>query len=61
MNFFNIFGDRFRQALYDKFAGTYVIKKNAEPAGRAGVKYDRYQLAFFTFIFAEMQLEEEGE
>lgn len=51
---FWITGDDNRQALRDKFAGTYVINKWAQPAGRGKVVYRSYSM-MFNFIFREVK------
>lgn len=51
-------GDKERQALRDKFSQTYVIKKDAQPAGTGPIKNARYFLMGWSFIFPEIQREE---
>ena len=43
-----------RQALRDKFAGIYVIKKGAAPAGRGRVRYVRYFFFGMNWAFREV-------
>jgi uncharacterized RDD family membrane protein YckC len=47
-------GDDNRQALRDKFAGTYVIKKAAEPAGQGKIVYRNYSF-YWNFMFREVR------
>jgi uncharacterized RDD family membrane protein YckC len=47
-------GDDNRQALRDKLAGTYVIHKDAQPAGRGKIVYRSYSM-IFNFLFREVQ------
>ena len=54
IDLFWITGDDNRQALRDKFAGTYVINKKAKPAGRGKIVYRRYSM-IFNFLFREVQ------
>lgn len=52
-------GDRNRQALRDKFAGTYVIRKQASPAGTGAIAHRVYMFSGMTFIFREVKREAE--
>jgi len=54
IDLFWITGDDDRQALRDKFAGTYVIKKDAQPAGRGTIAYRSYSL-YWNFLFREVR------
>jgi uncharacterized RDD family membrane protein YckC len=54
IDLFWITGDDDRQALRDKFAGTYVIDKDAQPAGRGKIVYRTYSL-LWNFLFREVQ------
>jgi uncharacterized RDD family membrane protein YckC len=54
IDLFWITGDENRQALRDKFAGTYVINRDAEPLGRGKILYRNY-LMFFNFLVREVQ------
>ncbi|MFQ5599216.1 MAG: RDD family protein [Candidatus Krumholzibacteriia bacterium] len=47
--------DENRQALRDKFAGTYVIKRNAKPSGHGLVICATYFLLGFTWTFREVE------
>ena len=48
-------GDRHRQAIRDKFAQTYVIKTQAEPAGRGKLLYHYYEIFGYNFLFREVE------
>ena len=48
-------GDDDRQTLRDKFAGTYVVKKGALPAGHGPVGVAYYNLLGFTIAFPEVK------
>jgi uncharacterized RDD family membrane protein YckC len=48
-------GDRDRQALRDKFAGTYVIRKDANPAGSGPIVLRTYMFWGMTFLFKEVR------
>jgi uncharacterized RDD family membrane protein YckC len=50
-----ISSDPARQAVRDKFAHTYVIKKEAVPAGRGKVVYRTYLMFGTAFLFQEVQ------
>jgi uncharacterized RDD family membrane protein YckC len=47
--------DPSRQALRDKFAHTYVIRKNAVPAGTGQIVYPTYMTFGWTLMFAEVR------
>jgi hypothetical protein len=46
--------DPSRQALRDKFAHTYVVRKEAVPAGTGRVIYPTYMVFGWTLMFAEV-------
>ena len=48
-------GDAHRQALRDKFAQTYVVKKNAEPAGSGKLLPRHYEICGMNFLFREIE------
>ncbi len=48
-------GDEYRQTLRDKFAGTIVVKRGVEPAGRGPIHVRYYSLLGFMLAFAEVQ------
>lgn len=48
-------GDTHRQALRDKLAGTYVVSKDARPAGTGKIVYRRYDILFYNFLFREVE------
>jgi uncharacterized RDD family membrane protein YckC len=43
--------DAHRQALRDKFAQTYVIKRNAQPAGTGKLVYRYSEICFINWLF----------
>ena len=47
--------DRHRQTLRDKFASTYVVKVNAEPAGPARVVLRTYYVMGMSFVFRDVE------
>jgi len=47
-------GDPNRQSIRDKFAGTYVIRRKAQPLGSAAVKYKNYCIFTYNLMFAEV-------
>ncbi len=47
--------DPYRQALRDKFAQTYVIRKDAQPAGQGIIGYGTYFVLGTSFMFAEVR------
>ena len=53
-------GDRYRQALRDKFAHTYVIRDRAEPVARGGIIYTSYHVLGMAFIFPEVRWSNES-
>jgi uncharacterized RDD family membrane protein YckC len=46
-----------RQAFRDKLADTYVVKKNAVPAGSGMLNYRVYFVMGYSFLFREVQIE----
>jgi uncharacterized RDD family membrane protein YckC len=48
-------GDRDRQTLRDKFAGTYVVRKEAVPCGEGVVRSVHYFLFGFSILFLEVE------
>lgn len=44
-----------RQALRDKVAHTYVVRKDAVPAGRGRITYPVYNVFGWTLMFAEVR------
>ena len=52
-----LFNDKHRQALRDKFAGTYVVKTEAQPAGGGKIVFSLYEIALYNFMFREIQVE----
>ena len=58
LDLFWISADPCRQALRDKFAGTYVIRNNAKPLGAGVIEYKNYYLLCFSFTFREVRATE---
>jgi uncharacterized RDD family membrane protein YckC len=48
-------GDEHKQAMRDKFASTYVVKFNAQPAGAARVICRYYNAVGYTLMFREIE------
>ena len=48
-------GERHKQTLYDKLAGTYVVKKGAVPAGSGRQRVMIYDLLGFSLSMREVQ------
>ena len=48
-------GERDSQSFRDKFAGTYVVKKHASPAGEGPIETERVFLSGYSFIFRKVQ------
>ncbi|HMD72136.1 MAG TPA: RDD family protein [Bryobacteraceae bacterium] len=48
-------GDAHRQALRDKFAQTYVVKKKAEPVGTGRLLLKHYEFCGWNFLFREIE------
>lgn len=45
-------------SLRDKFAGTYVVKTDARPAGEGKIVFRLYyEISLYNFIFREVQVE----
>ena len=49
--------DPCRQAIRDKFAHTYVIRRDAQPIGVGRIVYRTYSMFGTTFLFQEVQSE----
>ncbi len=49
-------GDIHRQALRDKLANTYVVKRQAQPAGSGRVVFRNYDILGFNFMFREIEI-----
>ena len=47
--------DTHRQALRDKFANTYVVRKRAEPIGAGKLIYRYYHIFGYNFLFREIE------
>jgi uncharacterized RDD family membrane protein YckC len=52
--------DESRQALRDKFAGTYVVGVRARPAGHGRLTWAQYHVLGATFVFREVERPPEG-
>ena len=50
-------GDTHRQALPDKLAGTYFVRKEARPSGTGKILYPHYEILFYNFLFREVEVE----
>jgi hypothetical protein len=48
-------GDRDRQTLRDKLAGTYVVKRRATPLGQGAIVWPRYSLLGYMLILPEVR------
>jgi uncharacterized RDD family membrane protein YckC len=57
VDLFWLAGDPNKQTLRDKFAGTYVIRKNAKPLGRGVQQLSHYHFFGFSFLFREVKRE----
>jgi hypothetical protein len=51
-------GDPNRQSIRDKFAGTYVVRRKAQPAGFAPIRYKTYFMFNYNLVFAEVERQE---
>ena len=47
--------DANKQTLRDKLTGTYVVNRNAVPAGRGPIHYPTYFIATMSFVLPEVQ------
>lgn len=50
-------GDAHRQALRDKFAATYVIKQDSQPAGQGRLSFRYYEIMLYHCLFREIEVE----
>jgi hypothetical protein len=50
-----------RQALRDKFADTYVVKKRATPVGSGELIHGYYEILCYNFLFREVVIHESSE
>ena len=48
-------GDPNRQSIRDKFAKTYVVRRNAVPTGSAPIRYKTYYMFNYNLMFAEVE------
>jgi uncharacterized RDD family membrane protein YckC len=55
LDLFWLTGDANRQALRDKFAGTYVVREDASPAGAGAIAIRTYMFWGMTFLFREVK------
>jgi uncharacterized RDD family membrane protein YckC len=44
-----------KQALRDKFANTYVVKRTAQIAGNGNIKHNYYEILGWNFLFQEVE------
>ncbi len=51
-------GEKTRQTLRDKYAGTYVIRKNAVPIGKAPIIQTRLDVLGWHLVFSEVDIPE---
>jgi len=49
-------GDSHRQALRDKLANTYVVRREAQPAGSGRVVFRSYDILGFNLMFREIEV-----
>jgi uncharacterized RDD family membrane protein YckC len=52
--------DPHRQAIRDKFANTYVVKRGAAPAGTGRVVFRNYEILCYNFLFREVEADTPG-
>jgi uncharacterized RDD family membrane protein YckC len=43
-----------RQSIRDKFAKTYVVRRNASPEGRGPISYKTYYIMSYNMVFSEV-------
>jgi len=55
IDLFWLTGDANRQAIRDKFAGTYVVRLHATPAGAGPIRVRTYMFWGMTFLFREVR------
>ena len=55
LDLFWLASDAHRQTLRDKFAGTFVVKKDAQPVGKGQIRVRVYLIMGMTIAFAEIQ------
>lgn len=53
-------GERTKQTLRDKFMGTYVVRKSANPIGEAEIVQTRLLLLGWNLIYREVKIPEQG-
>ena len=58
LDLFWLGGDKNRQAIRDKFAKTYVIRRGARPAGTGKIVFAPYNFLGSSFIFREVARDE---
>jgi uncharacterized RDD family membrane protein YckC len=51
-------GDPHRQALRDKFANTYVVKRNARPTGQGRIVIRHYDIGIYNLMFREVEFDQ---
>jgi uncharacterized RDD family membrane protein YckC len=55
IDLFWLTGDANCQAIRDKFAGTYVVRQHASPAGTGAIVVRTYMFWGMTFLFREVK------
>ena len=50
-----LLNDAHRQTLRDKFAGTYVVRADAQPAGKGRIVFRMYEIALYNCLFREVE------
>jgi uncharacterized RDD family membrane protein YckC len=48
-------GEPHRQALRDKFAQTYVVRRSAQPLGTGRIAHHYYEICGYHFLFPEIE------
>jgi uncharacterized RDD family membrane protein YckC len=58
MDLATLWHDRHRQTVRDKFARTYVVKKDAKPIGKGKLVVKHFSMSFINLVVREVQVEE---
>ncbi|HJZ96577.1 MAG TPA: hypothetical protein VKE70_08715, partial [Candidatus Solibacter sp.] len=58
MDLATLWDDRHRQTVRDKFARTYVVKKDAKPIGKGKLVVKHFSMSFMNLLVHEVQVEE---
>jgi len=56
LDLFWIPGDTHRQALRDKFAQTYVVKRTAQIEGKGKMTHNYYDILGWSLFFSEVEV-----